>query len=104
MVDSAFLESAIDETRKKIRELGPRYEEAKSVPFDREPFVKNLVSLIENFDDKGHQPPSVEPYRLIWECKRIASEMRGPSVVREYEDAKSRLAVLSGQLKQLTGK
>jgi hypothetical protein len=91
---SAFVEKSRDRYQREVEYLASDAYEVElgalaSLVFDR----------IIGFDTTKHQPPSVEPYRVLWECRHEIEDFQEPGrFVVEYEAAQRRMAELSSQL------
>jgi hypothetical protein len=96
---SAFVENNRNRYEKELEYLTSDAYEVKldaitCLVFDR----------IIGFDTTKHQPPSVEPYRVLWECRHEIEDFQEPGrFIVEYEAAQRRMAELSSQLTTAKG-
>jgi hypothetical protein len=98
-------EETLDAKRRRMADISENYEAAredidsgKHVERGRVVAAEIFAKLLA-FDSNKYQPPSVEPYRLIWECQQGIRELtRTLDVVEEYEGLKSAVAEISQSL------
>ena len=104
-VDRRFVERLAEQARQELRLAQDQHEKdtefINSVGYEKQRSrVSDLIfKRIAAFDDEKHQPPSVAPYRLIWECKHEIEDLDAP-LRREaaYLTLKGRLEELNLQL------
>jgi chromosome segregation ATPase len=105
-----MLEDALRKASAFVEQNRERYEHEKdflisdAAVYKREKVAALVFDRIKTFDTTKHQPPSVEPYRVIWECQHEIEDLNSTQFfIEDYEAAQRRMAELSQQLADAKG-